>query len=159
MLKALFGQYACVISSETLIASKSGQQTNDLARLPGVRLALASELEDGLRWNEALIKSLTGGDTFVARFLYREFFEFVPVFKLFVAGNHRPVVRGTDEGFWRRFQLVPFNVFRRKTMPTQEPAGTGTPNCSGTPKNRTVLFARPATFGPPASPPAPISSI
>ncbi len=111
VLKALFGEYSAVISSETLLARKNGQQTNDLARLPGRRVVIASELEDGARWNESLVKSLTGGDPISARFLYAEFFEFIPVFKLFVVGNHRPVVRGTDEGIWRRLQLIPFNVF------------------------------------------------
>lgn len=112
VLKMLFGQYACTISSETLLASRNGQtQQNDLARLPGVRLAIASELDDGVRWNESLLKSVTGGDTVVARFLYREFFEFSPCFKLFIAGNHKPLVKGTDEGLWRRLQLIPFTVF------------------------------------------------
>lgn len=111
VLKRLLGEYAAVISSDTLLARQRGQQTNDLARLPGRRLVVASELEDGARWNESLVKSLTGGDPISARFLYAEFFEFVPVFKLFVVGNHRPVVRGTDEGIWRRLQLIPFDVF------------------------------------------------
>lgn len=111
VLKRLFGDYSAVISSETILARKHSQQSNDLARLPGKRLVIASELEDGARWNESLVKSLTGGDPISARFLYAEFFEFFPVFKLFVVGNHKPVVRGADEGIWRRLQLIPFQVF------------------------------------------------
>jgi putative DNA primase/helicase len=110
-LKELFGDYSAIISSETILARKHSQQTNDLARLPGRRLVITSELEEGSRWNESLVKSLTGGDPISARFLYAEFFEFIPVFKLFVVGNHRPAVRGADEGIWRRLQLIPFNRF------------------------------------------------
>jgi len=39
-----------------------------------------------------------------------EFFEFSPTHKLWVYGNHKPVVRGTDEGIWRRIRLIPFEV-------------------------------------------------
>lgn len=45
-----------------------------------------------------------------ARPLYGAPFEFVPWFKLFVAGNHKPVIRGGDEGIWRRIDLIPFEV-------------------------------------------------
>ena len=111
VLGKLLGDYAVAISSETLLSSRSGQQSNDLARLPGRRLATSNELEDGRSWNEPQLKSATGGDVVVARLLYHEPFEFRPVFKLFIAGNHKPRVRGTDEGIWRRIQLIPFDVF------------------------------------------------
>jgi putative DNA primase/helicase len=29
---------------------------------------------------------------------------------LFIAGNHKPVIRGDDNGIWRRIQLIPFEV-------------------------------------------------
>jgi len=45
-----------------------------------------------------------------ARYLYREHFEFVPAFKLFLAVNHRPQIHGTDYAIWRRVHLVPFEV-------------------------------------------------
>jgi len=43
-----------------------------------------------------------------ARFLYGEFFNFKPTFKIFMATNHKPVIKGTDHGIWRRIKLIPF---------------------------------------------------
>jgi putative DNA primase/helicase len=59
---------------------------------------------------------VTGGDTISARFLHREFFDFKPQFKLWIRGNHKPQIRGTDEGIWRRIHLIPFLV----TIPKEE---------------------------------------
>jgi len=84
--------------------------SNDLARLHGARAVFASEVEDGKVLAESQIKTMTGGDAISARFLYQELFEFVPKFKLFIAGNHKPVIKGSDYGIWRRPHLIPFVV-------------------------------------------------
>jgi putative DNA primase/helicase len=63
-----------------------------------------------------MLKNCTGGDPVNARFMRAEFFSFVPRFKVFLATNHRPIIRGTDYGLWRRIRLVPFNV----TIPPAE---------------------------------------
>jgi P4 family phage/plasmid primase-like protien len=62
------------------------------------------------------MKQLAGGDTVTARYLFSEYFEFSPEFKLFLATNHQPTIRGTDKGIWRRIRLVPFSV----TIPDAE---------------------------------------
>lgn len=71
---------------------------------------LAAELGEGQRLNEPLIKDLTGGDKLRARLLYRKSFEFYPVAKVWLYGNHKPSIYGTDEGIWRRPKLIPFTV-------------------------------------------------
>ena len=97
------------IQPESLMANRSGA-SNDLARLQGARVVLSNETESGTRLNEALIKQMTGGERITARFLYKEHFEFVPQFKLFVAGNHKPAIVGRDNGIWRREKTIPFEV-------------------------------------------------
>ena len=62
------------------------------------------------------MKQMTGGDKMTARFLHREFFEFEPTFKLWLAVNHKPRITGTDHAIWRRIRLIPFNV----TIPKNE---------------------------------------
>jgi len=102
---------------ETLTFKKHGRgSTNDLARLQGVRVVLTTEIEDGSQLDESLVKQLTGGEPITARYLYREFSEFEPKFKLVIAGNHKPVIKGDDHGIWRRLHLVPFTI----TIPENE---------------------------------------
>ena len=74
------------------------------------------ETEEGRRWAESKIKGLTGGDPISARFMRQDFFQFVPQFKLVIAGNHKPSLRSVNEAIRRRFHLVPFDV----TIPVAE---------------------------------------
>src|SRR5262249_1677210 len=83
---------------------------NDLAKLRGARFVTAIEVEEGKRLAESVVKHLTGGDTVTARFLFAEYFEFRPGFKLWLAANHKPVIKGTDYAIWRRIHLIPFSV-------------------------------------------------
>lgn len=84
---------------------------NDVAQLPGIRFVYGSELEQGRRMAESKIKDLTGGDRISARFMRGEFFDFSPRFKIWLFGNHKPVIVGTDEGIWRRIRLIEFTVY------------------------------------------------
>lgn len=95
---------------ETLMARKNSGATNDIARLQSVRVVIANEVEDGSLLAESLVKAMTGGEVMTARFLYGEFIQFTPKFKLFIAGNHKPTIRGRDHGIWRRIRLIPFEV-------------------------------------------------
>jgi putative DNA primase/helicase len=95
--------------SETLMAKRPAA-SNDLARLHNVRVVIANEVEDGSLLAESLVKQMTGGEALTARFLYTEHIEFIPKFKLFIAGNHKPMIHGRDGGIWRRVRLIPFEV-------------------------------------------------
>ena len=85
-------------------------RSSDIARLKGARLVTSSEPNEGVRLDEGLVKQLTGGDKVTARHLYGKEFEFEPEFKLWLATNHKPIIRGTDDGIWRRLNLIPFTV-------------------------------------------------
>jgi len=71
----------------------------------------AIETGQGRKFAEGLIKQLTGSDRIKARFLFKEYFEFLPAFKIFLAFNHKPEIHGTDTAIWERVKLVPFEVF------------------------------------------------
>jgi putative DNA primase/helicase len=89
---------------------RDGNIPNDLARLKGARFVFASEVEKGRRLAVSLVKDLTGGDTITARFMRAEWFDFRPEFKLWLATNHKPVIKDTKQAIWRRIRLVPFAV-------------------------------------------------
>jgi putative DNA primase/helicase len=78
--------------------------------LIGARFVRASEPREGEPLQEELIKELTGGEPIMVRALNSDFVEMNPYFKLTISGNHKPVVRGTDDGIWRRLLLVPWDV-------------------------------------------------
>lgn len=109
-LRYVLGDYARNCPADSFVGRKDGTIPNDLAMLAGARLVTASETAEGRPLDEALVKALTGGEPVTARFLNREFFEFTPQFTLWLATNHKPRVRGTDHGIWRRIHLVPFAV-------------------------------------------------
>ena len=106
----LLGDYAIATPTETFMRRSGDQITNDIARLRGTRFVTTTEAEHGKRLSEPLIKQITGNDRMTARFLYGEFFNFVPTFKIFMATNHKPVIKGTDHGIWRRIKLIPFTT-------------------------------------------------
>jgi putative DNA primase/helicase len=106
----LLGDYAIATPTETFMRKNGDQYTNDIARLRGTRFVTTTEAEQGRRLSEPLIKKITGNDPMTARFLYGEFFNFTPTFKIFMATNHKPVIKGTDHGIWRRIKLIPFTT-------------------------------------------------
>ena len=110
VIRELFGDYARNIQPETIMIKNNNGINSDIARLKGARLVTTVEPNEGLRLNEGLLKQLTGGDIITARKLYAEEFEFKAEFKLFMATNHKPIIRGTDLGIWRRVHMIPFTV-------------------------------------------------
>jgi putative DNA primase/helicase len=109
-LLAVLGEYGKAAAPDLLLAKKNDQIPVDQADLFGCRLAICQEVEDGRRFAEVTLKQLTGGDRVKARFMRENFFEFDPTHKIFLAANHKPRVRGTDEGIWSRIMLIPFSV-------------------------------------------------
>lgn len=108
----LMSSYAQSTKSESFMEKKNESVNNDIARLNGARFVTAIEMQENKRMSEELIKSMTGGDKLVTRFLYGEFFEYLPQFKVFLAANHKPVIRDTTNSIWRRIKLIQFtNTF------------------------------------------------
>ena len=115
IVSTILGSYYVKTRAQTLTSHGAGVP-NDVAALAGRRLVSVAELSEGQRLAEGLVKDLTGQDRLVARFLFKEFFEFVPSAKIWLYGNHVPTIQGTDNGIWRRIKLIPFAV----TIPESE---------------------------------------
>lgn len=110
VLRALFGELATHAEFATFLERKSDRGPRDMARFCGARFVTAIEAGEGRRFDEAALKSITGGDTITACRVFEQAFEFRPTFKIWLASNHLPVIRGTDRGMWRRLRLIPFDV-------------------------------------------------
>jgi P4 family phage/plasmid primase-like protien len=110
VITSLFGSYFMKAPTSMIIMKKADGIPNDIAMLPGARLVVPGEIEEGKRLDEAVVKDLTGNDVISARFLHKEFFKFKPTHTLWLYGNHKPLIRGSDEGIWRRICLIPFKV-------------------------------------------------
>jgi putative DNA primase/helicase len=106
--KADEGGYCATAKIEMLMESKHERHTEELACLAGARMVRTSEPDEGARWNEALLKLITGRDTVSARRLYEKQFSFVPEFKLIINGNFRPAFKNTGEEIRRRMHFVEF---------------------------------------------------
>lgn len=104
----MMGDYCTTAKVEMLMESKIERHTEEIAALAGARMVRTSEPEEGSRWNEALLKLLTGRDKVSARRLYEKQFEFRPQFKLVMSGNFRPALKSTGEEIRRRMHFVEF---------------------------------------------------
>ena len=114
-LLAAVGDYGMQAAPDLLV-SKKGSHPTEVADLFGMRLVASIEVEDGSRLAESLVKQLTGGDKVRARRMRQDFWQFAPTHKVFMAANHKPEVRGTDNAIWRRLRLIPFT----ETIPAAE---------------------------------------
>ena len=109
----IFGGYATTSPPSLLTARKADDTSprNDLAALAGARYVSINELQAGDRLDEQVVKMLAGREPISARFLHREYFEYMPNFTAWLRTNHKPIITGGDDGIWRRLVLL---AFRRK---------------------------------------------
>lgn len=110
-LRALLDGYACRLDAEDLMLAdhhQKGGPKEGIADLQGARFAVGSEIQDGRQLNTSLIKDITGQDSVKARRLYAHEVEFTPQCKLWLYGNHKPVIKDTTLSIWRRMKLIPF---------------------------------------------------
>lgn len=107
IVRKIIGEYATNIQPERIMMRMTtGTANSDIARLKGARLVTSVEPNEGMRLNEGLLKQITGDDMITARKLYGDEFEYRPEFKLWMATNHKPTIRGTDTGIWRRIHMA-----------------------------------------------------
>jgi len=115
-IAGILHEYHRVAPIDTFTISNFPRHSTEMAGLMGARLVTAVETEEGRRWAEAKIKTLTGGDKITAQFMRQDYFDYTPAFKLIVTGNHKPGLLSVDEAMRRRLHLIPFNV----TIPAAE---------------------------------------
>lgn len=118
----IMGSYAGMAPSAFLMlkGKDSGGATPDTANLAGRRIVMANEVEAGSTMSGQTVKVAVSTEAITARRLYGAPFTFKPTHKLFLRGNHRPIINDNDEGIWRRIALIMFDL---NLMPEQRDQG------------------------------------
>jgi putative DNA primase/helicase len=105
----VMGDYATAIPITTLVQTRYQEHPTEIAKLFGVRLAVASETSDGARLDAAAVKVLTGGDRLTARFMRQDYFDFWPTHKIAILGNAPIILGRVDPAIVRRWLTLPFD--------------------------------------------------
>ena len=116
ILRELMGGYAATAPRKMLFQGIGERHPTELTVLFGKRLVTCSEVPKDQRFDEALVKDLTGGERISAHRMREDFWEFEPTHKFWIAGNYKPRIIGTDGGIWRRIIFIPWEV----TIPEEE---------------------------------------
>src|SRR3990167_8042994 len=116
VLYEILGSYSRACNMEAFTNRERAEHSTEIAKLAGARLVTATETDAGSRWNEPRIKQLTGRDRIAARFMRMDELEFMPTFKIIIAGNHRPGLKTIGEEMRRRVHLIEFP----DTIPEEE---------------------------------------
>lgn len=110
-IEAALGDFAKTADISTFLANPNAggdKARPDIVRLAGARIVVCKEISAGAKIDEGLVKTVTGGDVVTVRALHKAPFEMRPSFKLWLVANDPPMVRGDDDGMWRRIVRVPF---------------------------------------------------
>jgi putative DNA primase/helicase len=114
-IKYIMGGMAAPIPTEMLLSQKFGKSSAgpspDVMSLKGIRMAFASEIDEGQRFSVAKIKWYTGKNELTGRNphdKYQSYFD--PTHTLFVETNHQPQAPADDKSFWERVHLIPHNI-------------------------------------------------
>ncbi len=108
VLLALAGEYGRQASPDLLLADRHDTHPTVLAELEGARPVVAAEVNEHRRFDEAVVKQLTGADRITARRMRQDHHTFAPTHTLLLAVNHLPDIRARDHGTWRRIRPIAF---------------------------------------------------
>jgi len=106
----VLGTYSGKISSDILTMGNKVNAQPEMAELKGKRLIIASEMQEGVRLNTAMVKQLCSTDEIQACKKYKDPFHFMPAHQVVLYTNHLPRVGANDDGIWRRLKVIPFNA-------------------------------------------------
>lgn len=110
IVNRIIGGYSKVAPHSLLAARRRDDHgpRGDIAMLEGARLVSVNELPAGMQLDEQAVKALAGREPISARALYEGFRTFDPRFTVWVRTNHRPIIKGDDDGIWRRIVVLSF---------------------------------------------------
>jgi P4 family phage/plasmid primase-like protien len=111
VLEAVLGEYYQGANIELFLTdryARAGRASPEEVDLPGARAIVATDPDARDELSAKKLKAFTGGDLRTARALHKGQFTYRPTGVPIIAANRLPQMRDDSEGFWRRFNLVPF---------------------------------------------------
>jgi putative DNA primase/helicase len=109
-LREALGSYAAAVDASTwLVQTFTGGNRGDLVGLAGVRLVSTVEFRKGAKFDESVLKRVTGGDPVTASDKYEKSIQFTPICKILLAANDAPQFNGCDQAVVNRCHRIPFN--------------------------------------------------
>lgn len=113
VLRHVLGTYAVSVGIETFgeaTRRDGGGPSPDVARLEGARFAPTSDTPDNFALSAGMVKQATGQEPMTARELHKGIVEFVVRALVMIPCNDPPIIRGQDDGIWRRVHLLKWPV-------------------------------------------------
>lgn len=110
--RLVLGNYASQVPPTAFMVDKikRGGPDEAIASLKNKRLVCSTELEGGQRLSVSLVKRMTGGEPLWCEHKFERGHSFQPTHKLWLSGNHEPVITDTTNSIWYRLKKIPFSV-------------------------------------------------
>lgn len=106
----VFSQYSIVASGNALTVQgeRTGEAERTKAYARGKRYLIMDELDAGAKLSQALLKTLTGGNSVVGTAKYANSVQYLFTATMFMASNDEPTYPPGDVAFRNRIHIVPF---------------------------------------------------
>jgi putative DNA primase/helicase len=110
LLRSLLSSYGMTAPIEQFVTLGVGKHLTGFAAMHRKRCVITNETQKGHTLRMDVIKNITGQDPIRANFMRQDTFEFLPVCKLIMLGNHRPDLPNVGKAEQKRIRMVPCNL-------------------------------------------------
>jgi putative DNA primase/helicase len=123
ILQELLGNYAMRSPIELFVTAGAGKHLTGFAAMHRKRCVVTNETEKGHMLRMGVIKDITGQEPMRANFMRQDTFEFRPVCKLVMFGNHKPSLPNVGKADKKRIRMIPCNLQLAKHEMDRDLAG------------------------------------
>lgn len=116
-INKILGPLSGNVNTSVLSQSRYGSvdtQNFHLAKLKSCRYVVASETDKDTSFDAGKIKSITGNDPITCSYKFKDPFDYVPHYKIWVASNNELTLDTTDDAVWGRIRVFRFPYSKLK---------------------------------------------
>lgn len=110
-ISKVFENYFLSVDQSTWTTKRNANSghADDIARLKGKRLVITDEFNASAKFNDGLMKNITGGGQIAASQKGEKTVSFTPQCTIWFASNELVHIRHEDAGMWNRLRVLPFD--------------------------------------------------